>query len=92
VFTVDKFGIFETALHISNFRGTVVVVILWKLDLQLLVQSVPITAKIVSLNTVHGEVYITQLYVIKFASDLRQVGGFLRVLRFPPPIKLTTTI
>ena len=23
-------------------------------------------------------------YVIKFASDLRQVGGFLRVLRFPP--------
>jgi hypothetical protein len=31
----------------------------------------------------------TTLYVIKFVSDLRQVGGFLRVLRFPPPIKLT---
>ena len=30
-----------------------------------------------------------QHYVIKFVSDLRQVGGFLRVLRFPPPIKLT---
>ena len=30
--------------------------------------------------------------VIKFVSDLRQVGGFLWVLRFPPPIKLTTTI
>jgi hypothetical protein len=29
-----------------------------------------------------------QHYVIKFVSDLRQVGGFLRVLRFPPPIKL----
>ena len=28
------------------------------------------------------------LYVIKFVSDLRQVGGFLWVLRFPPPIKL----
>jgi hypothetical protein len=28
-----------------------------------------------------------QHYVIKFVSDLRQVGGFLRVLRFPPPIK-----
>jgi hypothetical protein len=28
-------------------------------------------------------------YVIKFVSDLRQVGGFLRVLRFPPPITLT---
>ena len=27
-----------------------------------------------------------------FVSDLRQVGGFLRVLRFPPPIKLTATI
>ena len=24
-----------------------------------------------------------------FVSDFRQVGGFLRVLRFPPPIKLT---
>ena len=28
----------------------------------------------------------------KVVSDLRQVGGFLRVLRFPPPMKLTTTI
>jgi len=25
-------------------------------------------------------------------SDLRQVGGFLRVLRFSPPMKLTVTI
>jgi hypothetical protein len=33
-----------------------------------------------------------QHYVIKFASDLRQVGGFLRVIRFPQPIKLTATI
>jgi hypothetical protein len=30
--------------------------------------------------------------VIKFISDLQQVGGFLRVLRFPPPMKLTATI
>jgi len=30
--------------------------------------------------------------VIKFVSYLRHVGGFHRVLRFPPPIKLTTTI
>jgi hypothetical protein len=34
----------------------------------------------------------TEHHVIKFVSDLRQVGGFLRVLRFPPPIKLTSTI
>ena len=33
-------------------------------------------------------VYSIQHYVIKFVRYLRQVGGFLRVLRFPPPIKL----
>jgi hypothetical protein len=33
-----------------------------------------------------------QQYVIKFVSDLRQVGGFLRVLRYPPPIKLIDAI
>jgi hypothetical protein len=44
---------------------------------QLPVQSVPITTKVVSLNPVHGEVYSIQHYVIKFVSDLRQVGGFL---------------
>jgi hypothetical protein len=32
------------------------------------------------------------IYVIKFVGDLWQVGGFLRVLRFPPTIKLTTSI
>jgi hypothetical protein len=32
-------------------------------------------------NNVHGEVYSIQQYVIKFVSDLRQIGGFLRVLR-----------
>jgi len=33
-----------------------------------------------------------QQYAIKFVSDLRQVGGFLRVFQFLPPIKLTATI
>jgi hypothetical protein len=33
-----------------------------------------------------------QHYVIKFVIDLRQVDGFLRVLYFPPPIKLTAMI
>ena len=32
------------------------------------------------------------LDVIKFVIDLQQVGGFLQVLQFPWPIKLTTTI
>ena len=34
------------------------------------------------------EVYPIQHYVIKFVSDIRQVSGFLRVLRFPPPTTL----
>jgi hypothetical protein len=33
-----------------------------------------------------------QQYVIMFVSDLRQVGCFPRVFRFPPPIKLSATI
>ena len=33
------------------------------------------------------EVYSIQQYVIKFVGDLRQIGGFLRVLMFPPPKK-----
>jgi len=33
------------------------------------------------------EVYSMQHYAIKFVSYLRQVGGFLRILPFPPPVK-----
>jgi hypothetical protein len=55
-------------------------------NLQLPMQSVPITTSLVSLNHAHGEVYSIQHYVIKFVSHLWQVGGFLQ---FPPPIKLT---
>ena len=50
------------------------VLIIWYLDLQLPVQSLPFTTKVVSLNSVNGEVYWIQHYVIKFVSDLRQVG------------------
>jgi hypothetical protein len=67
---------------VYHSMGIVIVVIVWLLDLQLHMQSVPITINIVSLNP-------AQHYVIKFVSDLRQVGCFLR---FPPPIKLTATI
>ena len=41
-------------------------------------QSVTITTTVVSSNLAHGEVYSIQHYEIKFVSDLRQVGGFLR--------------
>jgi hypothetical protein len=40
-------------------------------------------------NILHHSI---QHYVIKCISDLRQIGGFLRVLRFPPPIKLIAMI
>jgi len=33
-----------------------------------------------------------QYYVIKFVSDLQQVSDFLRVFRFPPPIKQTAAL
>ena len=55
-------------------------------------QSVPIATKVMSLNLAHDEVYSIQHYVIKLVSDLWQVSGFLWVLQFPPPIKLTATI
>ena len=55
-------------------------------------QSVPITTKVVSSYSAHGEVYSIQHYVIKFVSNMQQVCGFLWVLRFPPLIILTATI
>jgi hypothetical protein len=47
-----------------------VFVIVWKLDLQLPVQSVPITAKGVESNLAHGDVYLMQKCVIKFVSPV----------------------
>ena len=63
----------------------------WFLNLQLPLQSVPITTNVSSIPA-HGEVYSIQHYVAQFVSDLRKVSGFLRVLQFSPPIILTTTI
>jgi hypothetical protein len=42
------------------------VVIVWYLDLQLRVQSVPITTTVVCSNPAHGKVHSIQQYVIKF--------------------------
>jgi hypothetical protein len=50
-----------------------------RIVVQLPVQSAYITTEVASSNRVHCEVYSIQHYVIKFVSDLRQVGGFLRV-------------
>jgi len=70
-------------IHFKNF-DPVMVMIVWLLDLQQPIHSLAITTNIVNSNPAH--------YDIKFVSMLWQVSGFLRVLRFPPPIKRTTTI
>jgi len=62
------------------------VVIVWYVSLQLPMQSVPITTNVVSSNPAQGEMYSIQDYVIKFVSDLRQVGGFVWVLHNPIPL------
>jgi hypothetical protein len=62
------------------------------MDLQLPMQSGSNTTKVVNLNTVRGEVYSMQHYVIKFVRDLQQVSDGLRILRFSQQIKLTATI
>ena len=46
-------------------------------------QSVPITSNVVSSNSSHGK-----LYNIMFVSDLQQVDGFLRELRFSSTNKI----
>jgi len=53
-------------------------------DLQLPVQSVPITNNVVSSNTAHDEVYPIQISTMTFVSNLQQVIDILRVLRLPP--------
>ena len=52
--------------------GTVRIVIVMQLDLQ----SMPVTTKVVSLNPAHGEMYLIQHYVTKFVDDIRQVVVF----------------
>jgi hypothetical protein len=51
-----------------------------------LIESVFITTNVMSSNPVH---VLNTNYVTKLVSDSKQIGGFLRVFRFPPPRKLT---
>ena len=69
---------------------SVMVVNVWYFDLKLPMQSVSITTSVVSSNPAQAKAYSIK-HVIKYVSDLQQVGGFLRVLRFPSQIKLTPT-
>ena len=61
------------------------VVIVRLLDIQLPMQSVPITTTVVSSsNPAHDEVYSILHYVIKFVS----IGGFLRIFWYSSTIKI----
>jgi len=59
-----KDAIFSYSLKYIIIEGVFLVVIMLYLDLQLPVQSVPITTKFVSSNLVHVEEYLIQHYVI----------------------------
>ena len=54
--------------------------------------ALPITTKVVSSNPAHGEVLLDTTLCDNFVSYLPQVSGFLRILQFPPPIKLTAMV
>ena len=62
------FYIYQTPKTLLCLKDTIVLVLVWYLDLQLSMQSVPITTNVVSSNPAQA------MYVIKFVSDLRQVG------------------
>ena len=93
-------SLYLTPEYISLYMGRVNIIIFnWLIILLLTLPYLwfpmshhwwmPITNNVVNSNPVNGEVYSIQHYVIKFVSDLWQVSGFLLVLMFPPPIKLT---
>jgi hypothetical protein len=48
------------------------------LDLELPMQSVPITTNVVSSRPAHDEVYSIQVHMNKWVNYFRQVSGFLR--------------
>jgi len=59
----------------------------------LLVTRVTRVTRVTSLYYAKTFPYLIQMVLlIGDDSDLRQVGGCLQVIRFPPPIKLTATI
>ena len=71
------YALFGIRLLICRIKYVVVAVIVWFLDLQLPMQSVPITTDC-EFESWSGQG--VQNYLIEFVSDLRQIGGFLRVL------------
>jgi hypothetical protein len=69
----------NTFIHVM---GAIVVLVVWYLDFQQPVQSVPINTGVVISIPADGEVYSIQHYVIKYVIDLRQVGDLFRYSTF----------
>ena len=59
-------------VHFEKSRRIVAAIKDQTIHFQLPVQSMPIITNVVSSSPVHCEVYLIQLYVIKFVSDLRR--------------------
>ena len=78
----DKHNVLKTDWKIVKFETVLYYYLLYTINLYVHVH-------VCCQNPVHGKVCSIQHYVMKFASDLRQVSGFLWVLRFPLSIKLT---
>ena len=77
----------------SSWQGSChmwTVVVVWQLDNYICNQCMSPLTLWVRILLRWGVLYTS--YVIKFFSHLQHVSGFLRVLRFPPPIKLVDTI
>jgi hypothetical protein len=70
-----------TYIHVFN------IICLKLIFLQTVVKEIPCLQNWNSSSS--NNFYLIQLYVIKFVSNLRLVGGFLQALQFPPPLKLT---
>ena len=68
----------QVAIYTSVHKTMIVTVS----QLHLPMHVIPIIAQEVSFTLVHGEVYSIQLYVIKFVTELWQVGGFLMVVYY----------
>ena len=83
-------NLISTFLLSFNLLVSFVVVIVWWLDLQLPVQSVCLSLLKLWVQTSRCTRY--NIMWKKFVSELWQVGGFLWVHGFPPPITLTATI
>jgi hypothetical protein len=78
-----KHDILSKYKHFKNLKLLKVTFLSFSLDQYVTSDLSQVTDKLY-----HNLTANTEHYVIKFVSDLRQVGGFLWVLRFPAPIKL----